>query len=135
MILCPNHKSMPILAAADHTDYLRRQILTSMPRPNVRRSQSPAGSDPRPSLSRPPTGRSDALQAAAWHGANPTSPALPSGYGLASTADLVDVSTVNTGGPLCAGYIGRLAGVRWRTLGIDDPAFPRFAAAGGEIRG
>ncbi len=62
----PNHKGMPILAAADNTDYLRRQVLTSrnvrggwltdlalgglnyqiehhlfpsMPRPNLRRSQ------------------------------------------------------------------------------------------------
>ena len=62
----PNHKGMPILAAADNSDYLRRQVLTSrnvrggwltdlalgglnyqiehhlfpsMPRPNLRRSQ------------------------------------------------------------------------------------------------
>ena len=62
----PNHKGMPILGAADHTGFLRRQVLTSrnvrggwltdfalgglnyqiehhlfpsMPRPNLRRSQ------------------------------------------------------------------------------------------------
>ena len=62
----PNHKGMPILAADDHTDFLRRQVLTSrnvrgswlvdfalgglnyqiehhlfpsMPRPNLRRAQ------------------------------------------------------------------------------------------------
>ena len=63
----PNHKGMPILAAADQSDFLRRQVLTSrnvrggwltdfalgglnyqiehhlfpsMPRPNLRRSQT-----------------------------------------------------------------------------------------------